>query len=60
MKKSRNIVAVLASVLILFTALLPFQALAAADGLSVSVSYEAKCGEPSVFTVNADGGSGNY
>ena len=43
MKKSRNIVAVLASVLILFTALLPFQALAAADGLSVSVSYEAKC-----------------
>ncbi|MDE6385333.1 MAG: transglutaminase-like domain-containing protein, partial [Eubacterium sp.] len=42
------------------TALLPFQALAAADGLSVSVSYEAKCCEPSVFTVNADGGSGNY
>ena len=53
--------AVLVSVMILFSALMPIQTFAADDAqLSLSVSYEAKCGEPTTFTLNADGGSGNY
>ncbi len=49
------------ALLLLFSALLPIQAFSSeSEPLTLTVSYDAKCGEPSVFTVNAGGGSGNY
>ena len=39
---------------------MPFQAFADTDKLSLNVTYDAKCGEPTTFTLNATGGSGNY
>ncbi|MCI8554167.1 MAG: transglutaminase domain-containing protein, partial [Clostridiales bacterium] len=48
----------MAVALIFSGVLLPVRA--AAGALSLTVSYEAKCGVPSVFTVRASGGSGNY
>ena len=47
------------AVFILFGTL-PFQTFAASDALSLHVVYEAKCGEPTTFTLNASGGTGQY
>ena len=47
------------AVLIIFGTM-PFQAFAATDGLSFNVTYDAKCGEPTTFTLNAEGGTGEY
>ncbi len=61
MKKYKRLTASFMTLLLLFSALLPIQAFSATDDpLSLTVSYDAKCGEPSVFTLNATGGSGNY
>ena len=61
MKKHKRITASFMALLLLFSALLPIQAFSSeSEPLTLTVSYDAKCGEPSVFTVNAGGGSGNY
>ncbi len=61
MKKHKRITASFMALLLLFSALLPIQVFSSeSEPLTLTVSYDAKCGEPSVFTVNAGGGSGNY
>ncbi len=61
MKKHRNLAALLMAALLFLVPLLPMQTLAAAnDGLSLTVTHNSKCGEASTFTIQADGGSGNY
>lgn len=60
-KKSKKSMIVLLISIIIFTAFMPTGAsVNAATNLSLTVSYNAKCGEPTTFIVNASGGTGNY
>ena len=45
---------------LIFVGTLPMRTFAATDELSFTVTYEAKCGEPTTFTLDAEGGSGEY
>lgn len=59
-EKGRRVAGIL-GVLVFWVLLMPLQVIAASvEGLSLTVSYEAKCGKPSTFSVQAAGGSGNY
>ncbi|MDE6659782.1 MAG: hypothetical protein K2K01_06685 [Eubacterium sp.] len=57
-KTLKKISAILFAFLFIF-GIFPFQSFAS-DELSLNVTYDAKCGEPTTFTLNADGGSGQY
>ncbi len=58
-KSYKNVVAFLVMTLIFLGALPLAQVFANAAELSLTVSYDAKCGAPSTFTVQATGGSGD-
>lgn len=59
-KGYRKIVAGIAAVFFFFLLISPELPAQAAPELSLTVTYDARCGAPSTFTVHASGGSGNY
>lgn len=60
-KAYRSLSGFLGVMLTFWMILLPVQVLAVSEeSLSLAVSYEARCGKPSTFRVQATGGSGNY
>lgn len=59
-KRCKNAAAFFVMALVFFGVLSPGRVIANAAELSLTVSYDAKCGAPSTFTVQAAGGSGNY
>lgn len=61
MKKSKKaVIIIFIAIIILSTFMSIGISVNAATNLSLTVSYNAKCGEPTTFTVNASGGTGNY
>lgn len=58
-KRYCKISVLLVTALIILGVFLPVNSFAATE-LSLNVSYDAKCGEPTTFKVQADGGLGNY
>ncbi|MBD5082760.1 MAG: hypothetical protein HDT34_01075, partial [Clostridiales bacterium] len=60
MRKRFKSILIFAMAVLMIFGTMPFQAFADTDKLSLNVTYDAKCGEPTTFTLNATGGSGNY